>query len=88
MDVEISSIPIGRIVIELMSEVAPKTCNNFQALCTGDNPEGLKYAGSTFHRVIPGFMSQGGDYEKGDGTPRLLLGRRMIPRCQLLSTLH
>jgi hypothetical protein len=71
-DISINNEPSGRIVFGLFGKTVPKTVENFKSLCVGDkkslyNGNPLTYKGSKFHRIIPEFMCQGGDFTQGNG---------------------
>ncbi|TNM98914.1 hypothetical protein fugu_013478 [Takifugu bimaculatus] len=74
LDVDIGGERAGRIVLELFADVAPKTAENFRALCTGEKGTGkstgkpLHFKGCPFHRIIKKFMIQGGDFSNHNGT--------------------
>mmetsp|Transcript_9867 Transcript_9867/g.10850 ORF Transcript_9867/g.10850 Transcript_9867/m.10850 type:complete len:175 (-) Transcript_9867:84-608(-) len=72
-DITIGGSPAGRITFELFADVVPQTAENFRCLCTGEKGTGksgkpLHFKGSGFHRIIPKFMCQGGDFTNGNGT--------------------
>ena len=72
-DIEINGESVGRIVFGMFGNTVPKTVKNFVTLSdgsagTGNSGKPLHYKGSKFHRIIPGFMAQGGDFTAGNGT--------------------
>jgi len=65
-DIAIDGNNAGRVEFELFADIVPKTAENFRVLCTGE--KGFGYKDSKFHRIIPRFMCQGGDFTRGNGT--------------------
>uniref|UniRef100_A0A7S3FV41 Peptidyl-prolyl cis-trans isomerase n=1 Tax=Strombidium rassoulzadegani TaxID=1082188 RepID=A0A7S3FV41_9SPIT len=71
--------PIGRMVFELYANHVPKTAENFRSICAGDNKQGFTYSKSHFHRIINGFMAQGGDFTNHNGTGGASIYGRTFP---------
>ena len=67
-DITVDGEDFGRIEFGLFGDTVPLTVENFAALCDGSRGSWLSYEGSPFHRIIPDFMIQGGDFTKGNGT--------------------
>ena len=74
MDLQIGGRRAGRLVFELFADIVPKTVENFRCLCTGErgiarkSGKALHFKNTLFHRVIKGFMMQGGDFQNFNGT--------------------
>lgn len=70
-DITIDSMEVGRITMELRPDIAPKTTENFRALCTGEKTDAqgkvLTYKGNRFHRVVPDFLCMAGDINSDSG---------------------
>jgi len=81
-DIAVNDQPAGRIVLGLYGGVVPKTVQNFETICKGTEsmgPKRLSFQGSTFHRVIPGFMLQGGDFTNHNGTGGMSIWGNKFP---------
>lgn len=78
-DLKAGDTYLGRIEFELFAAVVPKTAENFRALCTGEKGGNLTYKGCPFHRIIPRFMLQGGDFTRLNGTGGLSIYGAKFP---------
>ncbi|KAH0791908.1 peptidylprolyl isomerase [Histomonas meleagridis] len=72
-EISVNGKDVGKVIMELRADVVPKTAENFRCLCTGEKGIGncgkwLCYKGCKIHRIIPGFVAQGGDFVNGNGT--------------------
>jgi peptidylprolyl isomerase len=91
-DITIDGKEAGRIVFKLYDDVTPKTCDNFRKLCQKLDVNGAQsqdgYAGSKFHRIIPQFMLQGGDFTRHNGTGgRSIYGEKFKGGCRCVAWL-
>ncbi|EGB10136.1 hypothetical protein AURANDRAFT_7500, partial [Aureococcus anophagefferens] len=76
LDLELDGARLGRLTLRLFADKTPRTAENFRLLCRGDagystatwKKTKRSYEGTAFHRVVPGFVAQGGDFTRGDGT--------------------
>ena len=78
-DISKDNKPLGRMTFELYQNKVPKTAENFRSLCAGDNKQGYTFEKSSFHRIIDGFMAQGGDFTNHNGTGGASIYGRTFP---------
>ena len=81
-DVSIAGVPVGRVKMELFRDICPRTAENFRQFCVGEFKKSnlpVGYKSCTFHRVVKGFVIQGGDFVQGDGSGRLSIYGSSFP---------